>query len=147
MGEQMKAPAIQIKEAIVAHLQGMVGDYTHPIPTTQIRGILDLSGTPKDAYGITVNATDEGDWTGAHERILIRIVPTITVFTHLDEDMDGSLADSLVTDTLSIMQSIEYQLDGYVVASKGNWSVTDTQMDNSFRQVVLSAVLPIVRQK
>ena len=142
----MKAPAIQIKEAIVAHLQGMVGDYTHPIPTTQIRGILDLSGTPKDAYGITINATDEGDWTGAHERILIRIVPTITVFTHLDEDMDGSLADSLVTDTLSIMQSIEYQLDGYQVASKGNWSVTDTQMDSSFRQVVLSAVLPIVRQ-
>lgn len=141
-----KAPAIQIKEAIVAHLQGMIGSYTLPIPSTQIRGILDLSGTPKDAYGITVSATDEGDWNGAHERILIRIVPSITVFTHLEEDQDGSLADSLVTDTLSIMQSIQYNLEGYYVASKGNWSVTDTQMDNSFRQITLSAVLPIVRQ-
>ena len=141
-----KAPAIQIKEAIVAHLQGEVGSYTLPIPSTQIRGILDLSGTPKDAYGITVSAVDEGDWNGAHERILIRITPTITVFTHLEEDQDGSLADSLVTDTLSIMQSIQYDLDGYYVASNGNWSVTDTQMDASFRQITLSAVLPIVRQ-
>jgi hypothetical protein len=140
------APATQIKNAIVAHLQGMVGSYTLPIPSTQIRGILDLSGTPKDAYGITVSAVDEGDWNGAHERILIRITPTITVFTHLDEDIDGSLADSLVTDTLSIMQSIQYDLDGYYVASKGNWSVTDTQMEASFRQITLSAVLPIVRQ-
>lgn len=140
------APATQIKNAIVAHLQGMVGSYTLPIPSTQIRGILDLSGTPKDAYGITVSAVDEGDWNGAHERILIRITPTITVFTHLDEDIDGSLADSLVTDTLSIMQSIQYDLDGYYVASKGNWSVTDTQMDASFRQITLSAVLPVVRQ-
>lgn len=142
----MKAPAIQIKEAIVAHLRGMIGEYSLPIPDTQIRGILDLSGTPKDAYGLTVSATDEGDWTGAHERVLIRITPTITVFTHLEEDQDGSLADSLVTDTLSIMQSIQYNLEGYHVASNGNWSVTDTQMDASFRQITLSAVLPIVRQ-
>lgn len=142
----IKAPALQVKEAIVAHLQGRIGDYTLPIPSTQIRGILDVSGTPRDAYGITVGAEDQGDWNGAMERILIRIQPTITVFSHIEEDPDGSQADSLAGDTLEIMRTMEYNLDGYVVASNGNWAITDVQMDNAFRQLTLSAVLPIIRQ-
>ena len=147
-----QAPAIQIKEAIVAHLRSYTGSnsesagFSIDIPATQIRGILDLSGTPKDVYGITVSAEDQGDWAGNTGRILVSIKPSITVFTHLDEDADGSLADSLVSDVLSIMQSIQYTLDGWYVAWTGNWAVTDTAMDNSFRQIVLSAVLPIVRQ-
>ena len=139
------APATQIKEAIVAHLRGMIGSYTLPIPETQIRGILDLSGTPKDAYGITVGAEDLGDHAGNTGRILVDIRPTITVFSHLDEDQDGSLCDSLATDTLAIMQTISYSLDGWKVYWNGNWSITDTAMDSSFRQMVLSATLPIGR--
>lgn len=142
----MKSPATQIKEAIVAHLQGMINEYSIPIPQTQIRGALDLSGTPKDAYGITVSASDEGDWAGNTGRVLVSIKPTITVFSHLDEDQDGSLCDSLASDTLDIMQSIKYSLEGWYVAWNGNWQVTDTMMDGSFRQYVLSAVLPIVKQ-
>ena len=142
----MKAPAVQIKEAIVNHLHGMIGFYTLPIPETQIRGILDLSGTPKDVYGITVSSEDLGDHAGNTGRILVDIQPRITVFSHLDEDIDGALCDSLVSDTLSIMQSIAYSLDGWYVAWNGNWAVTDTSMDNSFRQIVLSATLPIVKQ-
>lgn len=140
------SPATQIKEAIVAHLRGMIGSYTLPIPQTQIRGILDLSGTPKDVYGITINAEDLGDHAGNTGRVLVDIKPTITVFSHLDEDQDGTLCDSLASDTLTIMQSIQYKLDGWCVAWNGNWVVTDTMMDNSFRQIVLSATLPIVRQ-
>lgn len=140
-----KAPATQIKEAIVAHLKGMIGSYSLPIPETQIRGILDLSGTPKDVYGITISAEDLGDHAGNTGRILVDIKPTITVFSHLDEDADGALCDALTSDTLDIMQSIQYRLDGWHVAWCGNWRVTDTMMDNSFRQVVLSATLPIVR--
>lgn len=136
----------------MAHLRSYTGSnsesagFSIDIPATQIRGILDLSGTPKDVYGITVSAEDQGDWAGNTGRILVSIKPSITVFTHLDEDADGSLADSLVSDVLSIMQSIQYTLDGWYVAWTGNWAVTDTAMDNSFRQIVLSAVLPIVRQ-
>ena len=136
----------------MAHLRSYTGSnsesagFSIDIPATQIRGILDLSGTPKDVYGITVSAEDQGDWAGNTGRILVSIKPSITVFTHLDEDADGSLADSLVSDVLSIMQSIQYTLDGWTVAWNGNWAVTDTAMDNSFRQIVLSAVLPIVRQ-
>lgn len=140
-----KAPATQIKEAIVAHLKGMIGSYSLPIPETQIRGILDLSGTPKDVYGITISAEDLGDHAGNTGRILVDIKPTITVFSHLDEDADGALCDALTSDTLDIMQSIQYHLDGWHVYWCGNWAVTDTMMDNSFRQVVLSATLPIGR--
>jgi hypothetical protein len=142
----MTAPATQIKEAIVAHLRGMIASYTMPIPETQIRGLLDLSGTPKDAYGITVGAEDLGDHAGNTGRILVDIRPNIVVFSHLDEDPDGSLCDALAADTLAIMQSIQYCLDGWVVAWNGNWQLTDTQMDNSFRQITLNATLPIVRQ-
>ena len=139
------APATQIKEAIVAHLKGMIASYSLPIPETQIRGLLDLSGTPKEAYGITVGAEDLGDHAGNTGRVLVDIKPTITVFSHLDEDPDGSLCDSLTADTLAIMQTIQYKLDGWKVYWNGNWSITDTAMDNSFRQMILSATLPIGR--
>lgn len=141
----MIAPATQIKNAIVAHLRGAVNSYTLPIPETQIRGILDLSGTPKDVYGITVSTEDLGDHAGNTGRILVDIKATITVFSHLDEDVDGSLCDSLTSDTLDIMQGITYNLDGWVSYWNGNWSVTDTMMDNSFRQNVLTATIPIGR--
>lgn len=141
----MIAPATQVKNAIVAHLRGAVNSYTLPIPETQIRGILDLSGTPKDIYGITVSTEDLGDHAGNTGRILVDVKATITVFSHLDEDVDGSLCDSLASDTLQIMQSITYKLDDWVVYWNGNWQVTDTVMDNSFRQNVLSTTIPIGR--
>ena len=140
------APAIQIREAIVRHLRGMIGSYTLPIPVTQIRGTLDLSGTPKDAYGIPVGAEDMGDPAGNPGRVLVDIRPSITCFSHLEEDMDGALCDCLASDTLELMRSIQYALDGWYVAWAGSWTITDTIMDSSFRQVVLSATLPIVRQ-
>lgn len=140
------APAIQIRDAIVRHLRGMVGSYSLPIPVTQIRGTLDLSGTPKDAWGITVGAEDMGDHAGNTGRVLVDIRPTITCFSHLEEDIDGALCDGLASDTLEIMRSIAYTLDGWYVAWTGNWTITDTIMDSSFRQVILSATLPIVRQ-
>lgn len=142
----MIAPAVQIRDAIVRHLRGMIGSYSLPIPETQIRGILDLTGTPKEAYGITISAEDLGDHAGNTGRVLVDIQPRITVFSHLDEDVDGTLCDSLASDTLEIMQSITYALDGWYVAWRGNWSITETTMDNAFRQTVLSATLPIVKQ-
>jgi len=139
------APATQIKNAIVAHLKGAVASYTLPIPETQIRGTLDISGTPKDVYGITVSTKDLGDHAGNTGRILVDVEATLTIFSHLDEDPDGSLCDSLTSDTLQIMQGIEYALDGWHVYWNGNLQVTDTMMDNSFRQNVLTTTIPIGR--
>lgn len=140
------APAVQIREAIVAHLRGMIGSYSLPIPETQIRGILDLTGTPKEAYGITISAEDLGDHAGNTGRRLVDIKPTVTVFSHLDEDADGVLCDALASDTLEILESIVYALDGWYVAWNGNWQIADTTMNGAFRTVVLTATLPIVRQ-
>lgn len=145
-----KAPAVQIKEGIVEHLRSFAGSddgYSIDIPDTQIRGVLDVSGTPKDIYGITVSAEDLGDHAGNTGRILVDIKPTITVFTHIEEDADGSLCDALASDVLSIMQSMSYSLDGWMVAWNGNWAVTDTVMDNAFRQMVLSTTIPIQRYR
>lgn len=147
----MKAPAIQIKEQIVEHLKSHAGSasesgFSIDVPEDQIRGILDLSGAPKGLFGITVSAEDQGDWAGNTGRILVSIKPSITIFTHLDEDLDGALCDSLVSDVLTIMQSMVYDLEGWNVAWNGNWQVTDTAMDTSFRQAVLTAVLPITKR-
>lgn len=142
----MKAPAEQVKEAIVKHLQSQAMAFSLPVVPDQIRGMLDLSGIPKGVYGITVSAQDNGDWAGNTGRVLISIQPSIMVFSHLEEDLDGTICQQVITDVLSIMQSITYSLDGWQVAWNGNWTVSETTMTDSFRQTTLSATLPLVRQ-
>ena len=142
----MKAPAEQVKEAIVKHLQSQAMAFSLPVVPDQIRGMLDLSGTPKGVYGITVSAEDGGDWAGNTGRVLISIKPSIIVFSHLEEDLDGTICQQVITDVLSIMQGIKYSLEGWQVAWNGNWTVSETTMTDSFRQTTLSATLPLVRQ-
>ena len=72
--------------------------------------------------------------------------PRVVVFTHINEDSDGSLCDALVSDVLDAMRRIEYELDGWHVAWGGNWSAGECVMEESFRQSVLSATMPLVRQ-
>lgn len=140
------APEILVKEAIIAHLRGLCGGWSNPIPQTQIRGILDLSGTPKDAYGVVVACDNLGEhWGRNNGGILIDVRPRILVYTHLNEDIDGSLCGAIVSDTLMAMVGIEYALDGWDVAWNGNWTTGETSMMESYRQCELSATLPLVR--
>ena len=139
------APAIQIRDAITAYLRGRAQEFSLPVLPDQVRGTLDLSGTPKGLYGIVIAAEDMGDHAGNTGRVLVDIRPSITVFSHLEEDMDGAQCDTLATDALDIMQSIAYQLEGWQVAWNGNWAVSGTTMSDSFRQVTLSATIPIMR--
>jgi hypothetical protein len=141
------APAIQIRDAITAHLRGRAQDFSLPVLPDQVRGTLDLSGTPKGLYGIVIAAEDMGDHAGNSGRILVDIRPSITVFSHLEEDLDGQQCDTLTSDILRIMQEITYDLDGWAVAWNGNWQVANTQMGDSFRQNTLTATIPIVRQQ
>lgn len=141
----MEMPAQQIKAAIVAHLRGVCGGFTLPIPQEQIRGLLDVSGTPRDAYGIVVSCEDLGDHFGNTGGVLVDVRPSITIYTHINEDEDGGLCDAIASDVLGAMQSIAYILEGWLVAWNGSWTVADTTMDGSYRQIALSATLPLNR--
>ena len=140
------SPARQVMEAIVAYLRGVSGGWSNPIPQTQIRGLLDVSGTPKDAYGIIVECDDLGEHGGRNNGgILIDVKPRVLIFTHLNEDSDGSLCAALVSDALESLRALEYDLDGWHVAWKGNWSASPPVMAESYRQCELSAWLPLNR--
>ena len=140
------APAIQIRDAIVQHLRGMSYAFSLPVAAEQIRGTLDLSGELKGLYGVTVAAEDGGDWAGNTNRTLVSIRPRITVFTHLEDDVDGVQCDVLTTDLLNFMQQISYTLEGWQVAWNGNWQISSTGVYDSFRQNILTATIPIVKQ-
>lgn len=140
------APEIQIKEALVAHLRGMCGGWSNPLPEEQIRGILDVSGTPKDAYGVVVACDNLGEHWGANNHgILIDVRPRIVIYTHINEDADGSLCSALVSDALMSIVRMRYSLDGWQVAWTGNWQAGEVAMVESYRQCELSATLPLVR--
>jgi hypothetical protein len=141
----MSSPAVQIKNALIDYLRNVAGNFTLPIPAEQIRGILDISGTPKDAYGIIVNCADLGDHFGNTGRVLVDCKPTICVYTHLDEDKDGTLLDSLAGDVLESVLGIMYSLDGWRVCWRGNWQTSGLTIDGAYRQVELSATLPLNR--
>lgn len=139
-------PARQVREAIVAHLRGLCGGFSNPIPPEQIRGMLDLSGSPRDGYGIIVSCADLGEhWGRNNGGVLIDVQPRIAVFTHLNDDADGSLCGALVSDVLGAMRSMRYELDGWRVMWTGNWTAGEPVMMDSFRQSELSATLPLNR--
>lgn len=139
-------PGRQVKEAIIAHLKGLCGSFSNPIPETQIRGMLDLSGAPRDAYGIIVSCADLGEhWGRNNGGVLIDVQPRIAVFTHLNDDADGSLCGALVSDVLAALRTMEYHLDGWKVMWTGNWTAGEPAMMDSFRQCELSATLPLNR--
>ena len=139
-------PCQQIRQAIIAHLRGLCGGFARPIPQTQIRGILDLSGEPKDSAGIIVSCDHLGQHGGGDQKgRLIDVSPRIVVFSHLNDDSDGSICNALVNDVLVAMQSMTYTLTGWLVKWGGNWTFSDVRMDSSYRQVELAATLPLVK--
>ena len=140
-------PCQQIRHAIVRHLQGLAGGFSRPLPITQIREILDVSGDPKDAAGIVVGAENAGDHNGQNTGgVLIDIIPKIVCFSHVNEDPDGSVANALVSDVRTAIESITYDLQGYKVAWNGSWRTGETILDGSYRQIELTATLPLVKK-
>lgn len=136
------SPAELVRDAIVSHLASQLG-----LTEGQVRGVLDVSGKPKDEKGCVVACSDQGDHPGCAGRVLVDVRPTVVVFTHLEQDPDGSVCDALAASVLSSMQSITYSISGWSVAWTGSWQVTEATMDGSFRQESLSATLPLVKQQ
>lgn len=138
-------PCQQIRSAIIAHLQGLCGGFARPIPQTQIRAILDVSGDPKDSCGIVVGCDNLGEHWGANNGgRLIDVKPRICVFTHINEDADGSVCNALTSDVLVAIKTIVYDITGWQVCWNGNWTLGDVSMEGSFRQAEMSATLPLV---
>lgn len=139
-------PCQQIRQAIIAHLRGLCNGFARPIPQTQIRGILDLSGDYKDSCGMVVGCENKGEHWGANNNgILIDVEPRICVFTHLNDDSDGAICNALVSDAVNAIRSIKYDLIGWEVKWNGNWVIGECTMDGSYRQIEMSATLPLVR--
>lgn len=140
-------PCQQVRTCIIKHLQGCVNGFSRPIPQTQIRAILDVSGEPKDSAGVVVGCENKGEHWGANNYgILIDVMPKICVFSHINDDTDGSICNALVSDVINAIRTITYSLNGWDVKWNGNWVVGEASLDGSYRQVELSATLPLVKQ-
>lgn len=139
-------PCQQVRHAIVVHLQGLCNGFARPIPQTQIRAMLDVSGEPKDACGIVVACENAGEHWGANNGgVLVDVRPRIACWTHINEDADGSICAALASDVAEAMRGIEYALDGWYAAWRGNWTIGESEMEGSFRRVELSATIPLVK--
>lgn len=141
-------PCQEIRYVIIKHLHGLCGGFSRPINQTQIRAILDVSGDPKDSCGIIIGCENMGQHGGGDQHgILIDVQPRIVVFSHLNDDADGSICNALVADTSNAMQTINYSdVMGWRVKWNGSWTMGDATMDGSYRQIEMSATLPLVRR-
>lgn len=140
------APAIQAKRQIVEFLRLNAGGFSLPIPSEQIRAVLDVTAPDRDAYGIVVGCEDLGDHDGWNTgRVLVDVRPSVTIYTHIDEDADGTLCDALASDALALMPSMQYTFDGWLCHYGGNWTAGDVQMDGAYRTIQLAATLPLER--
>jgi len=135
-----QAPAIQVREAIIAHLRSSAE--LAGIDDGQIRAMLDVSGTPRGDRAIIVSARDLGGHGGMPGRVLIDVEASISIMTNLDEDPSGSAADELLSSVAIAIENISYSLNGWRVPFRGIWKGTHaTTADESFRLVNMTATL------
>lgn len=146
MSEYAQSPAAQVKQFIIRHLRGVCGGFSLPLPTEQVRGVLDVTGTPKDAWGIVVDCEDLGDHGGMDTgRVLVDVRPTLTVYTHIDEDADGIMCDSLAAEALESVRTLAYSLSGWLCHYSGLWTASGPAMNGAYRVIELAATLPLNR--
>lgn len=137
-------PAQEITVALVNYLRSLAPSLG--IDERQIREIYDLSGQQKELAGISVAVIDKGDHPGNVGRILVDCDVTVTAWTHLNDDADGSLCHSLAGGILFAVQSITYDLPSWKVAFKGSWQMSSPTAADTYRAIQLKATLPLVRK-
>lgn len=135
-----KAPSYQIEEALKNVLQTNIS----AVSSAQIRRVLDLSGADKGTAGVVISVADNGGFSAAATRTVISCTAEVVCYTHLEDDLDGEVFDSLVSQALIALQGATYVLEGWRVAlpsGYGSWSVARTGTDGSFRQAALTATV------
>jgi len=136
----MNSPAPFIRDFLIQSLQLSLESL---LPPSQVRGQLDVSGEMRGTEGAVVSASDKGGHNGLPGRILVDADVSICVFTHLDDDTDGSRLDELVSAVFGALPSIAYpQFPGWRVTFPGIWQASSPQiMDDSYRQQTLTATI------
>lgn len=136
---QAPAPADQITACIVHSLRE--SECMLIVPQEQIRSKLDVSGAPVGFMGAVVTAEDKGGHDGIPGRILIDVAATVQAFTHLDEDADGIEMARLASAVMEALQDIAYPLDGWHVRFPGDWTSSESMVDDAFRRIDFNATL------
>lgn len=113
-------PARQIQQALITEMR------LRPpcgIDPQQIRAKLDTSGELKGFSGITVSVSDLGGHDGLPGRILVDVKVRVTIWTHVDEDMDGSLCDDLASDARRLMPTLNDTGEDWILPPLDGWAV------------------------
>lgn len=113
-------PASQIQQALVNEMRLRPPQDIDP---QQIRTSLDMSGQLKGFMGITVSASDLGGHEGLPGRILIDVKVSVTAWTHIDEDADGSICDALASDIRQLMPTLNDSNDDWTLPPLDGWAV------------------------
>ena len=113
-------PARQVQQALIneMRLRPPCG-----IDPSQIRAKLDTSGEMKGFSGITVSVSDLGGHDGLPGRILVDVKVRVMVWTHVDEDKDGSLCDDLASETMRLMPTLNDNNDDWILPPLDGWAV------------------------
>ncbi len=137
LSESMNTPAPLIRDALIAAIQGA----DTGIPIDQIRASYDVSGEPRGPASVIVSCADLGGHNGMRQRILVDCKATVTVMTHMDEDLAGTLSDDILNAIIPVIQSIDPVMDGWKVRHVTPWQSSDPTTDGAFRIVELSTTL------
>ena len=138
------SPAIEIRDAILSMLTASGG--LSELPSGSIRAKLDVSGVPRGPASVIASARDLGNHSGIPGRILVDVEGIVEIMTHLDEDMSGTLLDSLLSGAMEALGSAtatSYTLTGWKVGYPGRWVSDEPYVDSdgAFRVCRLSATL------
>lgn len=144
----MKEPAPQIQQCLIDLLRQAAIPSVDP---DDIRGTLDTSGRPKGFTGCTVHAVDRGNHNGIPGRILVDVEVDIDVYSHVNEDADGSICSNAVSFIRPLLPSLSDMgndwtlppLENWRVRYPGNWETTGPVLspDAAYRVYTISATL------
>lgn len=93
------------------------------IDPQQIRAKLDTSGELKGFCGITVSVSDLGGHNGLPGRVLIDVRVRVTIWTHVDEDHDGSLCDNLSSEARKLLPMLNENGNDWTLPPLDGWAV------------------------
>ena len=133
----MNSPAPLIRDALIAAIQGA----STGLPADQIRAAYDVSGDPRGAASVIVSCADLGGHNGMRPRILVDCKATVTVMTHLDEDLTGALSDSILNAIIPVIQAFSPTLDGWAIRHVTPWQTAEPTSDGAFRIVAAEATI------
>ena len=109
----MEYPATQFNNTLITHLQTALSD---DLEAGQIRGRLDVSGDdPRGIIGIVCSTVDSGSHSGTVGRQLIDLSTTITIYTHLDEDADGTNFEGIVEKVITALETFSPSVTGWEI--------------------------------